>query len=358
METCKSPRTVLLWAHHLGQQIFPDYSCKFSRHDFTLPQLFACLVLREHQKKSYRGIEALLRDCPQWRAAIGMRGAPDHNTLCRAFKFLIKPGNADRMLDLQARWARRFGMVHSAAKPLAIDSSMFESRHVSRHFEKRCRQSRRAQLNNPSKKQDNRRRSRTVKRLPKLSLAVSSKSHLILAARATTGGGGDQPHLRPLLLHARRRGKVKSVVADPGYDSEENHCIARQEMKVRSIIPPTSGRPSARPPPTRHRRNMYHRFKRKADQKLYGQRWQAETVNSMIKRNLGSALRARTARRRSRELMLRVVTHNLMIFRRVSRGSRQSRDDPLSASPLSASPLSASNVLLGGDSLGREARCR
>ncbi len=138
--------------------------------------------------------------------------------------------------------------------------------------------------------------------------------------------------MRPLLLHARRRGKVKSVVADGGYDSEENHCIARQEMKVRSIIPPTSGRPSARPPPTRHRRNMYHRFKRKADQKLYGQRWQAETVNSMIKRNLGSALRARTARRRSCELMLRVVTHNLMIFRRVSRGSRQSTSDPLYAS--------------------------
>src|SRR5947208_10667204 len=124
METCKSPRTVLLWAHHLGQRIFADYSCKFSRHDFTLPQLFACLVLREHQKKSYRGIEALLRDCPQWLAAIGMRGAPDHNTLCRAFKLLIKPGNVNRMLDLQARWMKQFKMGHSAAKPLAIDSSM------------------------------------------------------------------------------------------------------------------------------------------------------------------------------------------------------------------------------------------
>ena len=34
----------------------------------------------------------------------------------------------------------------------------------------------------------------------------------------------------------------------------------------------------------------------------------------MIKRNLGSALRARTARRRSKELLLRVITHNLMIL--------------------------------------------
>ena len=59
---------------------------------------------------------------------------------------------------------------------------------------------------------------------------------------------------------------------------------------------------------------MYHRFKRKADKRYYGQRWQVETVNSMIKRNLGSALRAQTARRRTRELLLRVVTHNLMIL--------------------------------------------
>lgn len=321
METCKSPRTVLLWAHHLGQQTLPDYSCKFSRHDFTLPQLFACLVLREHQKKSYRGLEALLADSPQWCADIGMSRVPDHNTLCRAFKFIIQTGNMNRMLDLQAQWASKCDMVQSPDKPAAMDSSLYESRHVSRHFEKRCAQTRQATERKQRKinrERGDRRRSRTIKRLPKLSLAVSSKSHLILAARATTGGGGDQPHFAPLLLHARRRAGVKTVVADPGYDSEANHRIARDQMGVRSIIPPNAGRPTGRAPPTRHRRNMYHRFNRKADKELYGQRWQSETVNSMIKRNLGSALRARTARRRSCELMLRAVTHNLMIFRRAA----------------------------------------
>jgi transposase len=34
----------------------------------------------------------------------------------------------------------------------------------------------------------------------------------------------------------------------------------------------------------------------------------------MIKRNLGPALRAKTARRRSMELLLRVVTHNIMVL--------------------------------------------
>ena len=104
-------------------------------------------------------------------------------------------------------------------------------------------------------------------------------------------------------------------MADAGYDSEPNHCIARHDMRVRSIIPPKIGRPTIKPPSGRHRRNMHHRFKRGADKRLYGQRWQAETVNSMIKRNLGSALRARTPTRRSRELLLRVVTHNIMLLR-------------------------------------------
>lgn len=53
-------------AHELGRRCLPRYSSKFSRKDFTLPQLFACLVLREHQCKSYRGAEALLRDSRHW----------------------------------------------------------------------------------------------------------------------------------------------------------------------------------------------------------------------------------------------------------------------------------------------------
>ena len=59
---------------------------------------------------------------------------------------------------------------------------------------------------------------------------------------------------------------------------------------------------------------MHHRFACKLDQALCGQRWQSETVNSMIKRNLGSALRARTTVHRRHELLLRVLVHNIMLL--------------------------------------------
>jgi hypothetical protein len=162
----------------------------------------------------------------------------------------------------------------------------------------------------------NRRRRRVVRRLPKLSLAVDAASHLVLAAIASTGAGGDQPFLDGLLFHAWRRtgGRVRCVVADAGYDSEDNHRIARLDMGVRSIIPPKAGRPTSKPPTEPMRRNMYRRFKRRADARVYGQRWQSETTNSMIKRNLGSAMRARTAVGRRHELLLRVLTHNIMLL--------------------------------------------
>ena len=169
------------------------------------------------------------------------------------------------------------------------------------------------------KRAADRRRSRTLRRLPKLSLAVACACHLILAARATTGLGADHPHFAPLLSAAWARAEVAVVVADAGFDAEAHHELARDRMGVASIIPATLGRPTAKAPAGPHRAAMRERFAAAAaaaadGDGTYGQRWQVETVNSMLKRNLGSACRARTARRRSHELLLRCVTHNIMIL--------------------------------------------
>jgi len=98
---------VLSAAFALATACMKEHPSKFSRKDFTSPQLFACLVLREHQKKSYRGIVALLKDCPHWCADIGLKRVPDHNTLCRAQKYLVKPGVVEKMLDVSIVMARK-----------------------------------------------------------------------------------------------------------------------------------------------------------------------------------------------------------------------------------------------------------
>src|SRR5687768_13308212 len=113
MITCKSPRKVMRAAHALGCRCLRKYSSKFSRHDYTMPQLFACLVVREQMRLSYRGAEALLRDGRAWCRAIGMKHkTPDHTSLARAARVILNGRRVTRMLDLLAEWftlARKLG---------------------------------------------------------------------------------------------------------------------------------------------------------------------------------------------------------------------------------------------------------
>jgi transposase len=47
---------------------------------------------------------------------------------------------------------------------------------------------------------------------------------------------------------------------------------------------------------------------------LYNQRWHAESGFSQHKRRLGSALTARSDASQARELVLRALTHNVMLL--------------------------------------------
>jgi hypothetical protein len=319
MLTCQSPRKVMWVAYHLASRTLPTYSSKFSRHDFTLPQLFACLVVREHQCKTYRGVEALLRDAQHWCHDIGMTKVPDHNTLCRAFHGLQLARRSGKLLDMLAQW---LSIARQLGDTLAIDSSLYDTHHRSRHYEQRCRH-----YASPRRRTANARRSRSARSTPKLAIAIDTASHLVLSARARLGMGADCRDFKPLLLKAwrqrqpgaampgnrRRPRRLRIVLADAGYDSEANHRIARQEMGVRSLIKASAGRPSRKGPSTPYRRLMHRQLVGSQKAKPYGQRAQVETVASMMKRNLGDALRSRGKRARRHELLLRGITHNVMI---------------------------------------------
>jgi Transposase DDE domain/Transposase domain (DUF772) len=307
MLTCQSPRKVMCAAFHLASLTLPKYSSKFSRQDFTLPQLFACLVLKEHQRKSYRQVESLLRDSPNWCREIGMKKIPDHNTLCRAFHALRLGRRQQKLLDQLTEW---FAVARQLGQTAAIDSSLYDTHHRSRHYERRCRQYAASE-----KSTANKRRSRSARRTPKLSIGVCTRSHLILSARARTGMGSDCRDFEPLLFDAwRRHPQLRFVLADAGYDSESNHRIARLDMDVKSLIKAGAGRPGQKPPSGYYRRMMSKKLKGSQRGKKYGQRAQVETVNSMLKRNLGDSLRSRSPRARRDEQILRVLTHNISLL--------------------------------------------
>lgn len=206
-------------AHRLASRVWPLYSDPFSRHDFTLPQLFACLVVREMLKLSYRKAEALLADTPDWLAAIGLARAPDHNALWRAFGHLLETRRVKRMLDLLAELFAQERLLGLSRKPLTIDSTCYERAaaplaalrprppqdEAGRGAEVRGRP-----RETPPKADQGagepRARSLKARTMPKLSPAVAAACHLILAARAHTAGPAPTRRTsRPLLYHSWRR---------------------------------------------------------------------------------------------------------------------------------------------------------
>jgi hypothetical protein len=301
MITSKSPRTVAMVALAAGKEAFSDYSHLYSPHKFTQPQLFACLVLKEFDKKDYRGISALLRDCPELCRIIGLATVPHFTTLQKASRRLLKQGRVRRLLEVTIRRIRgRRKRVPYAA----VDSSGFDAHHASRYFIWR-RDNQKQQGNRPKKRH-------TYKRYGKLMLIIDCATHAILAAVASVGPTPDVAELDRVLLELPGSQTVIHMVGDAGFDSARNHRLLRKDHGIRSTIPPDTGRPIQIPgnlPSDKYRRLMKTRFNTKA----YRKRPQAETVFSMLKRNLGSALRARSHWGRCRDLFLRVLTHNITL---------------------------------------------
>ena len=298
--TTKSPRRALLFAHAVGEMVLPAYAHKYSPQKFTLSQLFACLVLKEFLRFDYRKLEAFLRDAPELVAAIELKTVPDHSTFQKAAKRLLNCAAVERLLSGTLELARFQGRLGARSELAALDGTGWESRHASRYFV-----SRRAK--GLKTRQDT-----TYRRFPKAGVLCDCRSHLILSIVPSRGPSPDVPHFRRVLDDALSRKPITTLLADAGYDGEHVHEYAREECGVNTFIPAKIGRPTRKKPSGYWRRRMASRL----HLSRYGQRWQVETVNSMLKRLLGSALRARSYHSQCRELRLRALTLNVLILRR------------------------------------------
>ena len=207
-----------------------------------------------------------------------------------------------------ARRAAAAGLL-DPAPTVAVDATGFESRHVSRYFRWRREKGR------------SRRRGRRQRAWPKLTNAWNTGSHLILGAVTNTGPTQDAPDFTPTvrqaagLLHAVGW-PLDTVLADGAYDAEHHHALCHDALAVREVIIPINARGHGRRwPRAPYRRATKRRWAREL-RLVYGARWHAESGYSRHKRRLGSALTARRPAAQPRELILRVLTHNLMLLAR------------------------------------------
>ena len=290
----KSPLRLARVALSVGESALPEYSGKFSRKDFTQPQLFAVLVVRRFLRTDYRGMTAMLYEWSDLRGLLGLKKVPHYSTLCYAEERLIGEGSFPKLLKTVTARAKRKGLI--GEKPeAAIDATGLEARHASAHFVRRTGYK------------------RFLRRgWPKLTAVCHTRSHLIVGVAIGAGPSQDSPDLPAAMRQAAANIRPHRLLADKAYDAEHNHVICRG-LGVRSLAIPINPRRSGRKwPKSRHRRAMRRRFPKLK----YRQRVQAESVFSRHKRRLGSALTAKTRPAQDRELLVRVLTHDLMILRR------------------------------------------
>ncbi len=155
-------------------------------------------------------------------------------------------------------------------------------------------------------------RGRRRRHWPKLTTVCETASHLIAGAVITRGPSQDSPPCPPAARPAAERLAPACLRGDAGYDADHHHRLCREARGIPETVIALNRRHTGRRwPLTRSRRALRRHFPRD----LYRQRWQAESICSRLKRRLGAALTARGAHAQRREILLRVLTHNLMLLR-------------------------------------------
>jgi Transposase DDE domain len=297
---------VLMVAHAVAQESLDAYSHQFSPQKFTQHQLFAILTLKEFMRMDYRKVVELMMEAAELRECIGLESVPHFTTVQKASARLLRGDGARALLESTVTMAQKKKMLNKRLKNTAMDSTGMEDRQTSHHFRKRKEES--AEKKKGAKKKGKKK----TATYPKLSVLCDCVTHLTLSFYADRGPWPDYEYFKPLLDQAAGLASIGRVLCDAGYDSEPNHLHARNEHGTVAIIPATSGRPSVNPPTKKNRRRMKQQWE--TYKHRYGQRWQVETLFSMLKRMLGSALRAIRHHNRLREMLLRAITLNIIIL--------------------------------------------
>jgi len=236
-----------------------------SKHCFTQFDLLGVLVLKTVTRASYRTLSMLVPSI----VGKSMHFTTPHKAAQRFGARLLH-----RLLVACLPAIR--GQV------VAIDSTGFSTSQRSNYFDVRIRE-------------HNARRG-----FVKASLLVDTRSKAIIACKIhilDRHDIRDAYQLAPLV-------QARHLVADKAYDSEEFHnMLSHVQMHV--------------PLRARARKGFWRKKHAKQfSRKIYGKRSLVETVNSVVKRRFGSTLAAKKCVTRRIEVLLKLVTHNLLIIRK------------------------------------------
>lgn len=267
----------------------PARRSRFSKKQFSQPQLLALLCLMRFEDWTYREAEVRLAEHQELRRALELESVPDHTTLYR-FLRRLKEEDLDKAL---AEVVKRFPRYKGRRSIVALDSTGLTFQALSSYFQER-RKHHSQKTNKPL----------TYYWLKWL-VVVDVGRHLLLAQAAHAGPANDCCRLPELIDRARQVAPIEVVLADAEFDSERNHQHVRQTVGAQSVIPPKRSRPEWKI--NGYRALMRENFPRE----LYRQRVQAETTFSAIKRKLSARAPGRLLITQRFQALILGLTFNL-----------------------------------------------
>ncbi len=242
-----------------------NYSCKMSKKTYKQRQIISIYALMKYLKSNYRGVIGILELMPELLKVLGLKQIPHFTTIQ---KFVQRFGKINKLISIQ--------------KPIdivAIDASGFSSDYASKYYADRIKGK------------------SLVKNYVKDSICIDTKSQIIISSITSIGPRNDNPDFIPLLAGLR----PAIVVADKGYDCENNHKFVNMLNSV-SMIPVKNN----------VRRGKYrHKMQKRFDERIYHQRSKVETVFSVMKRKFGGTIYSRTKKMQVLEVSWINFVYNL-----------------------------------------------
>jgi hypothetical protein len=277
-------------ALQVSRAVLPRYRTRFSKHQFTQPQLLAVLCLMRYEDWTFREAEVRLGEHRELRQTLGLSSVPDFTTLYRFLKRLDDQ-TIDRAVGETVRRLRGSQRRGRRRARVAVDATGLAQGAVSTFFVRRMHH-------------------HGQKPLPwrhwlKWVVVADLDQQFLLSQTARRGPWNDCANLPAVVAAASEQTRIGVVLADAEFDSERNHTYIRQQLGAQSVIPAKRGKKTWRV------RGVRAEMRRAFPQRVYRRRALIETLFSAVKRKLSARAPGRSLRMQVRQALLLGLSFNL-----------------------------------------------
>ena len=268
-----------------SKRVLPPYSSKFSKRKYKQYQLFVILLYKAWINVSYRDVIEILSSNPTFVSLLSLSDIPHFTTIqkfCKRVSMKLITSVFNKVVK---------SFLDLLGNIIIIDSTGFSVNYHSFYYDKR--------LNDFGKK--------VKRKYVKTTIIVDDKSQIILAFDVHFGEIHDSKEFKKTLenMDSEVIAKFKIIIGDKGYDSEENHVIAKR-YDLLAIIPVRN----EDVPIYRTKGENRKRMKKHLPEE-YKRRSIVETVHSAIKRKSGSFIRSRIPELTEKEIALKIIAYNI-----------------------------------------------